>query len=67
MDNDWVVEGGLAAGERIVVEGIGKLRPGITVKPVAIASGAGLPDTPGDASQPRAPAPPAAAKPEPRG
>jgi len=35
LDNDWVVASGLAPGERVVVEGIGKLRPGAPVKPVA--------------------------------
>jgi len=40
--NDWVVESGLKAGERVVVEGVGKVRPGATVKPVAAApAGAG--------------------------
>ncbi len=32
LDNDWVVASGLAAGDRVVVEGIGKLRPGMQVK-----------------------------------
>jgi membrane fusion protein (multidrug efflux system) len=27
QENDWVVESGLKAGERVVVEGIGKIRP----------------------------------------
>jgi len=38
VGNDWVVEQGLQAGERIVVEGTGKLRPGIPVKPVSVAA-----------------------------
>lgn len=32
--NDWVVEQGIKPGELVVVEGIGKLRPGAAVKPV---------------------------------
>jgi membrane fusion protein (multidrug efflux system) len=32
--NDWVVDSGLRAGDRVVVEGIGKLRAGVVVKPV---------------------------------
>jgi membrane fusion protein (multidrug efflux system) len=36
--NDWVVESGLKPGERIVVEGVGKIRPGAVVKPVAVAA-----------------------------
>ena len=47
LGNEWVVDSGLAAGERVVVEGIGKVRPGAPVKPVAPASGSGSdPGTP---------------------
>jgi membrane fusion protein, multidrug efflux system len=35
IGTDWVVASGLAAGDRVVVEGTGKLRPGVPVKPVA--------------------------------
>ena len=35
VGNDWVVDSGLAAGDRVVIEGIGKLKPGALVKPVA--------------------------------
>jgi membrane fusion protein (multidrug efflux system) len=38
--NDWVVDSGLQPGERIVVEGTGKVRAGAPVKPVPVASGA---------------------------
>ncbi len=38
LGNEWVVASGLAAGDRVVVEGIGKLRPGAPVRPVALAS-----------------------------
>jgi membrane fusion protein (multidrug efflux system) len=31
---DWIVSGGLAAGERVVVEGLVKVQPGIVVNPV---------------------------------
>src|SRR5437870_9764441 len=41
LGNDWVVESGLASGDRVVTEGIGKLRPGISVKPVVTAPVAG--------------------------
>lgn len=37
--NDWIVERGLSAGEVVVVEGIPKIRPGITVKPVMADAG----------------------------
>jgi membrane fusion protein (multidrug efflux system) len=34
LGNDWVVDSGLAPGDKVVVEGIGKLRAGTQVKPV---------------------------------
>jgi membrane fusion protein (multidrug efflux system) len=37
VENDWVVESGLQLGDRIVVEGIAKLKPGAAVKPIAAA------------------------------
>ena len=39
----WLVEGGLAAGDRVIVEGVQKLRPGVTVQ--ATEAGA-APETP---------------------
>jgi membrane fusion protein, multidrug efflux system len=36
--SDWVVDSGLHAGDRVVIEGVGKLRAGIQVKPVVVAS-----------------------------
>ena len=39
--NDWVVDSGLKAGDRVVVEGIGKVKAGAPVKPVPVnAAGA---------------------------
>ncbi|WP_158592361.1 efflux RND transporter periplasmic adaptor subunit [Noviherbaspirillum sedimenti] len=38
--NDWVVEQGVKPGELVIVEGTGKLRPGMPVKPV-LAAGTG--------------------------
>jgi membrane fusion protein (multidrug efflux system) len=32
----WVVDSGLKAGDRIVVEGLQKVRPGVKVKPEAV-------------------------------
>ncbi|CAI8924132.1 multidrug efflux pump membrane fusion lipoprotein AcrA (fragment) [Burkholderia ambifaria] len=40
---NWIVEGGLQAGDRVIVQGVEKVRPGATVKSVAAqlpASGA---------------------------
>jgi membrane fusion protein (multidrug efflux system) len=36
VDSDWVVDGGLKTGDRVVVEGVGKVRPGMQVKPAAL-------------------------------
>jgi membrane fusion protein (multidrug efflux system) len=38
VGNDWVVDSGLTSGDRVVTEGVGKLRPGVPVKPVTAAS-----------------------------
>ncbi|RQQ03727.1 efflux RND transporter periplasmic adaptor subunit [Burkholderia stagnalis] len=54
---DWVVEGGLQAGDRVIVQGIDKVRPGATVKAVP----ATLAQAPGAASGAAATAVPAAA------
>jgi membrane fusion protein (multidrug efflux system) len=40
LGSDWVVASGLAAGDRVVVEGVSKLRPGVAVKPVAESANA---------------------------
>jgi membrane fusion protein, multidrug efflux system len=52
VGNDWVVDSGLAAGDRVVIEGIGKVRPGAPVKPVAPASGGSDPGTAPSAPKP---------------
>lgn len=57
IDNDWVVDSGLTAGERIVVDGLGKVRPGAPVRPV-LAAAASSTAGPGPATTPLvAPAP----------
>jgi membrane fusion protein (multidrug efflux system) len=38
LGNEWVVDRGLNAGDRIVVEGAGKLKPGAAVKPIMVAA-----------------------------
>ncbi len=38
--NQWLIEEGLRAGERVVVDGLQRIMPGAPVKPVSIA-GAG--------------------------
>ena len=42
----WVVDSGLKAGERIVVEGLQKVRPGVKVKPEAVKIEEGSPAPP---------------------
>jgi membrane fusion protein (multidrug efflux system) len=37
VDGHWLVEQGLKDGERLVVSGVQKLRPGIVVTPRAVA------------------------------
>ena len=63
---DWVVLGGLAAGERVIVDGVQKMQPGAPVNPVpwsppgtGSATNGGPPSTAG-ASAPDASAAPAA-------
>jgi len=38
VGNKWVVEEGLAVGDRIVVEGVQKARPGTPLKPTVITA-----------------------------
>lgn len=38
IDHDWIVESGLRAGELVVVAGLMKIKPGMMVKPVLLAS-----------------------------
>ncbi|WP_175714711.1 efflux RND transporter periplasmic adaptor subunit [Burkholderia ambifaria] len=54
---NWIVEGGLQAGDRVIVQGVEKVRPGATVKSVAAqlpaadaASGAAVSAAPAAAS-----------------
>jgi membrane fusion protein (multidrug efflux system) len=61
----WVVEGGLNAGDRVIVNGVEKVRPGATVKTVAAqmppaASDAAAQGAPGASATPAASVAPAA-------
>jgi membrane fusion protein, multidrug efflux system len=42
VGNQWLVESGLSAGERVVTEGVQRVRPGIALKPVAASNVAPL-------------------------
>lgn len=49
VGNNWLVENGLAAGDRVIVEGLQKVAPGATVKPAeAAAPQVSQADTSGD-------------------
>ncbi len=48
IGSDWLVGGGLAAGDRVIIEGLQKARAGMTVKPVP-AGAAGNAGAPGNA------------------
>jgi membrane fusion protein (multidrug efflux system) len=61
VDNDWVVDSGLTAGERVVVEGIGKVRPGAQVRPVLATAAPSSTGAGPTVAPPAAPAPGAAA------
>jgi membrane fusion protein (multidrug efflux system) len=43
IGGDWVVEEGLSGGERVIVGGFQRVRPGIRVNPVAPSSGGATP------------------------
>ncbi|MFN7940957.1 MAG: efflux RND transporter periplasmic adaptor subunit [Thermoanaerobaculia bacterium] len=49
IESDWVIDGGLAAGERVVVDGVVKVRPGSPVK-IAEPPAAGAPAAAGAGS-----------------
>ena len=34
VESDWIVQSGLKSGDRVIVDGLQKVRPGMTVKPV---------------------------------
>jgi membrane fusion protein (multidrug efflux system) len=55
IGNQWLVASGLAAGDRLIVEGGMKVKPGIPVKVVALETGKGSRD--GDSKQADPPAP----------
>lgn len=46
VGSDWVVKSGLKAGDRVIVEGLQKVRPGMTVKPMSAKAAAGQPSAP---------------------
>ncbi|ALX10941.1 efflux transporter periplasmic adaptor subunit [Burkholderia cepacia JBK9] len=53
---NWVVEGGLQAGDHVIVQGVDKVRPGATVKTVAAQLAPAADAAPGAAAASAAPA-----------
>jgi membrane fusion protein (multidrug efflux system) len=39
IGSDWMVLGGLAAGDRVIIDNLLKLRPGVPVSPLAPGQG----------------------------
>ena len=52
MGDQWLVTSGLAPGDRVIVEGIQKVRPGAPVKEVRFAAGGKENTPPGNSPQP---------------
>jgi membrane fusion protein (multidrug efflux system) len=40
IDNEWLVTNGLAAGDRVIVDGLQKIRPGVEVRAVEAVAAA---------------------------
>jgi membrane fusion protein (multidrug efflux system) len=59
LGDDWVVERGVKAGERVLVDGFARVRPGATVKPV---DGSAAPPGGAPGGAPAAAPPPAKAE-----
>ncbi len=54
IGDQWLVSSGLASGERVIVEGMQKARPGASVKIVPVDAGQKENAVPGNTSQPAA-------------
>jgi membrane fusion protein (multidrug efflux system) len=56
LGDRWLVKGGLADGDQVIVEGLQKVRPGVPVKPVPYAPRpAGAPPSAGGPQAPGGP------------
>ena len=51
MGDKWLVSSGLAKGDRVIVEGMQKVRPGMTVKAVPRKTGETVAENPKDVAQ----------------
>jgi membrane fusion protein (multidrug efflux system) len=59
VGDKWLVSKGLQPGDRLIVEGLGRIQPGQTVRPVPASAPAAAtaPAVPGSSGAPAAPAP----------
>ena len=57
VGNAWLVDDGLSAGDKLIVAGLQKVQPGMTVQPVEAPSSAALPSAAPATGAARAPAP----------
>lgn len=57
LGTDWLVESGVQPGDRVIVEGLQRVRPGATVQPVEATNPAGGSSAPAAAGASVAPAP----------
>ena len=60
VGNAWLIDDGLAAGDKLIVAGVQKVQPGMTVQPVEAPPNAAPPAPAPSAGAARAPSPPAA-------
>ena len=56
VGDKWLVDDGLRAGDRVIVEGLQKIRPGVPVKATEAAPAGAAPPATGTAPAPSAPA-----------
>lgn len=61
VGNDWLVTSGLSAGDRVVVEGLQRIRPGMQVKATEVGLGSADPESDGP-SEAGSTAPPSTAR-----
>lgn len=54
VGSDWLVRDGLAEGDRVIVEGLQKVRPGGKVRATEASAASGAPSTSGASAQPAA-------------
>jgi membrane fusion protein, multidrug efflux system len=59
--DQWIVEGGLEEGDRVIVAGLQKVQPGATVQAAELPAAAGAPATASTTAPPRGASPPESA------